>query len=286
MIEAELRKKIREMLAEDLGSGDVTSNALFSPGLRAKAEVIAKQKGTLAGVAEALLVFKEAGVKAKALREDGASIAPGDVIFNLEGPARKILAAERVALNLMMRMSGIATATRELIVPAKRKNPHVVIAATRKIAPLLRYFDKRAVIVAGGSPHRFDLSDQVLIKDNHLKLAGSVTEAVEKFKNLKNVGKIEVEVVTPEEALEAGRAGADIIMLDNMTPSQIRLAIKMLERAGLRSRVSLEASGGITPSNIAQFAATGVEVISTSYMTMRSRALDLSLKIRKATSGR
>ncbi len=286
MIEADLRKKIREMLAEDLGSGDVTSNTLFGPKLMARAEVISKQKGTLAGVAEALLVFKEVGVKAKALRQDGASIAPGEIILKLEGPARKILSAERVSLNLMMRMSGIATATRELIEPARKKNPSVVIAATRKVAPLLKYFDKRAVVAAGGSPHRFGLSDQVLIKDNHLKLVGSVTEAVVKFKGHRNQGKIEVEVVTPEEALEAARAGADIIMLDNMSPSQIRLAIKMLERERLRSRVSLEASGGIDPSNVAQFAATGVEVISTSYMTMRSRALDLSLKIREAVAGK
>ncbi len=274
-----LRNKIRDMLAEDLGSGDVTSDTLFGPRLRARAVVKAKQKGTLAGVAEAVLVFNEVGVKAKVLRKDGASISPGDKIMTLEGPARKILAAERVALNLMMRMSGIATATRELIALAKQKDPYVLVAATRKTAPLLKYFDKRAVVAAGGYPHRFGLSDQVLIKDNHLKLAGSITEAVRKFKAGKGFGNIEVEVTTPGEALEAARAGADIVMLDNMAPSQISRAIKALEREGLRSRVSLEASGGIDPSNIARFAATGVDVISTSYMTMRSHALDLSLKI-------
>lgn len=156
----------------------------------------------------------------------------------------------------------------------------MIIAATRKTAPLLKYFDKRAVVVAGGSPHRYGLGDQVLIKDNHLKLVGSITEAVRRFKDGK-VKKIEVETTTPEGALEAARAGADIIMLDNMTPYQIAQAVKMLKLVGLRDKVSLEASGGVDPSNVTDFAATGVDVISTSYMTMRSRAIDITLKIRE-----
>lgn len=282
MTEENLRKKIREMLAEDLGRGDVTSNTLISPRLRARAEVISKQEGVLAGVREAAMVFREVGVSVKIVRRDGERIAPGEVILKLEGPARKILSAERVALNLMMRMSGIATATRELIDRARKENPRVTVAATRKTVPLLRYFDKRAVAVAGGSPHRFDLSDQVLIKDNHLKLVGSITAAVRKFKQRVGSGKIEVETTSPEEALEAARAGADIVMLDNMTPEQIARTIKMLEEAGLRKRVSLEASGGITPDNIAEYAATGVDIISTSYMTMRSPAIDMALKIKEA----
>lgn len=281
MTEAYLRKKIREMLAEDLGKGDVTSNTLIGPRLRARAEVISKQTGVLAGAKEAAMVFREAGVRVKLLRRDGDNIRPGEVIMELEGPARKILAAERVALNLMMRMSGIATATRELIRLARKENPKVVVAATRKTAPLLKYFDKRAVKIAGGSPHRFDLSEQVLIKDNHLRLVGSITAAVRKFKDRGGFGKIEVEATTPEEVLEAARAGADIVMLDNMTPKQILTAIKLLEKEGLRKRVSLEASGGITPANIAEYAATGVETISTSYMTMRSHAVDMALKVKK-----
>lgn len=281
MTEAYIRKKIREMLAEDLGKGDVTSNTLVAARLRARAEVISKQDGVLAGAKEAAIIFREVGVRAKVLRHDGESIRAGDVILELEGPARKILAAERVALNLMMRMSGIATATRELIELARKKNPKVVIAATRKTAPLLRHFDKRAVKVAGGSPHRFDLSDQVLIKDNHLKIVGSITAAVRRFKELGRFRKIEVEITTPEEALEAARAGADILMLDNMGPEQIVHVIKLLEKEGLREKVTLEASGGINPTNIAEYAATGVEIISTSYMTMRSRSIDMSLKIKE-----
>ncbi|MDI6642690.1 MAG: carboxylating nicotinate-nucleotide diphosphorylase [Candidatus Hodarchaeaceae archaeon] len=280
MTSALARKKIREMLAEDLGLGDVTSKAIVQPNIRVNAEIITKQAGVLAGVAEATMVFEETGVKVRALKSDGADIKAGDVIIRLEGPARGILAAERVALNLLMRMSGIATATRELIDLARRKNSKVVIAATRKTAPLLTYFDKRAVVVAGGEPHRYRLSDQVLIKDNHLRLVGSVVEAVRRARKVARRAKVEVEVSKPEEVLVAAKAGADTVMLDNMKPADIKRAIRLLEREGLRSRVLLEASGRIDTSNVGDFAAAGVDIISSSYMTMRAPALDMSLEIR------
>ncbi len=278
------RKKIREMLAEDLGFGDVTSETLVQPKARARAEIIAKQAGVLAGVAEATIAFNEMGVKARAVKSDGTRAKAGDVIMRIEGLARKILAAERVALNLLMRMSGIATATRELIDRARRRNPKVAIAATRKTAPLLTYFDKRAVVVAGGKPHRYRLSDQILIKDNHLQLVGSVAEAVRHARRTARTAKIEVEVTKSEEVLDAAQAGADIVMLDNMKPTEIRRAIKMLEREGLRDKVVLEASGRIGPSNVESFAAAGVDMISSGYMTMRAPALDMSLEIKKAKS--
>ncbi len=281
MISAQARKKIREMLAEDLGAGDVTSVSLLKPEVKARAEIVAKQAGVLAGVEEAAAAFSEVGVRAKIVRSDGTSISAGDVIMRLEGPAVKILAAERVALNLLMRMSGIATATRELVDRARRRNKKVAIAATRKTAPLLTYFDKRAVVVAGGEPHRYRLSDQILIKDNHLRLVGSVAEAVRRARRAARQVKIEVEVNRPEEVVEATRAGADIVMLDNMKPAEIKRAIKLLKREGLRGKVVLEASGRIDPSNIGDFAAAGVDVISSSYMTMRAPALDMSLEIKK-----
>lgn len=281
MTSAFARKKIREMLAEDLGSGDVTSDALVQSKTKAIAEVVAKQAGILAGVAEATIAFNEMGVKVKTVKSDGAKIKAGDVVMRLEGPARKILAAERVALNLLMRMSGIATATRELINRARRRNPNVAIAATRKTAPLLTYFDKRAVVAAGGEPHRYRLSDQILIKGNHLRLVSSVAEAVHHVRKTARTAKIEVEVTKPEEVLDAAKAGADIVMLDNMKPAEIIRAIKMLEHEGLRSRVVLEASGRIEPSNVESFAATGVDMISSGYMTMRAPALDISLEIKK-----
>jgi nicotinate-nucleotide pyrophosphorylase (carboxylating) len=154
-----------------------------------------------------------------------------------------------------------------------------LISATRKTAPLLTYFDKRAVVVAGGKPHRYTLGEQVLIKDNHLKLVGPIEEALRRAKK-SGRGRIEIEVSKVEDAIRAASAGADIVMLDNMSPAQIRRAIKALERKRLRRKVVLEASGGITPSNVGAFAATGVDVISTSYMTMRAPALDMSLEIR------
>ena len=266
------------MLAEDLGSGDVTSEALVHREAKARASVIAEQSGVLAGVAEAAMAFKEMHVRVKILKSDGARVKAGDVIMWLDGPARGILAVERVALNLLMRMSGIATMTRELIDRARRRNPKVIIAATRKTAPLLTHFDKRAVVVAGGKPHRYRLSDHILIKDNHIRLVGAIVEAVRLSRKAKRV-KVEVEVNKPEDALKAARAGADVVMLDNMTPTGIVRTIKMLEREGLRDKVVLEASGRIGTSNVGSFAATGVDMISSSYMTMRAPALDMNLEV-------
>jgi len=274
-----LKKKVREMLAEDLGKGDVTSEALVHSGARARASVIAKEPGVLAGVAEAAIAFEEMHVRVKVLKRDGARIRGRDMIMKLDGPARGILAAERVALNLLMRMSGIATATRKFIGIAAKKNPKVVVAATRKTAPLLMRFDKKAVVAAGGMPHRYNLSDHVLIKDNHLCLVGSVGEAVRHAKAARK--KIEVEVCSPDEALEAAAAGADILLFDNMAPADIKRSIQALKRKGLREKVKLEASGGINLSNVGKYAATGVDVISSSYMTMRAPAIDMSLEVER-----
>lgn len=280
MTEAFVRKKIREMLAEDLGSGDITSETLIKRNVRAKANIVAWQAGTLAGVKEAVVVFKEAGVRGRAVKSDGARIKAGDVVMHLDGPARKIIASERVALNMLMRMSGIATATRELIERAKVVNPKIEIAATRKTAPLISYFDKRAVLVAGGRPHRYCLSDHILIKDNHLHLAGPLVDAVKRARSATRT-KIEVEVTLPDDAVAAAKAGADIVMLDNMKPVEIAQTIKMLKEKGLRKKVMLEASGRIDPSNVESYAATGVDMISSSYMTIRAPALDMSLEMLK-----
>ncbi len=279
MSKTDVRKKIRQMLAEDLGKGDVTSESLFGPNVKSRAKLIANQCGVLAGVREAAMAFEESGVLVRILRHDGDEISTGDVIMCVSGSARSILATERVVLNLLMRMSGIATATRDLIIRAKEKNPNIAIAATRKTAPLISYFDKKAVMVAGGIPHRYSLSDQVLIKDTHLKLTGSIKKAINSIKQLNTKGKIEVEVSNPEEALMAAREGADIVMLDNMAPSEHARAIKMLKREGIREKVILEASGGINLSNVGKYASVGVDVISSSYMTMRAPAIDIGLEI-------
>jgi len=279
MIDPTVRRKISEMLKEDLGSGDVTSRATVDEGARGVGKIVVKDKGVLAGIPEAAEVFRQVGVKFRELKKDGARIRAGETVAVVEGPARGILSGERVALNLLMRMSGIATATRNLVELARRKNKNVKIAATRKTAPLLTYFDKRAVVVGGGIPHRWTLSDHVLIKDNHLKFSGSITVAVQRAKTAFPHLKIEVEVKSASEALEAARAGAHMIMCDNMSPREIKRAVHELTLEGLRSRVILEASGGIDPSNVSQFAATGVDLISSGYITMRAPALDMSLEI-------
>ncbi|MEM1689849.1 MAG: carboxylating nicotinate-nucleotide diphosphorylase [Candidatus Hadarchaeales archaeon] len=272
------RKLIRQMLKEDVGKGDITSEILIGRKVRAKGKIITKQDGVLAGAEEASRIFAEVGVKSKILRKDGEEIKKGDVVMEVEGPARKILMAERMALNVLMRMSGIATATKKLLELARRKNPNIIIAATRKTAPLLLGLDKKAVMIGGGSTHRKNLSEMILIKDNHLKLVGSVELAVRKAKE---AGKtpVEVEVTNIEDAVKAAEAGADIILLDNMSVEEVKEVTKLLKRKGLREKVKLEVSGGIGPENISDYAATGVDVISSSYMTMKAPAIDMSLEI-------
>lgn len=276
---SEIRKDIRQMLEEDIGTGDVTTESLVSEKKKTKAKIIAGRSGYLAGVLEARAVFEELGVSSEPKASDGDRIEEGDTLIEAEGPARGILTAERVALNLLSRMSGIATATREMLDKAREADSEVQIAATRKTAPLLRKFDKKAVESVGGRPHRFNLEDFVLIKDNHLKLVKSVAEAVEKAHESYPSEKVEVEVDSLEKAIEAAKAKADVVMLDNMSPKEIKEVIKELEKSSLRDRVILEASGGINPSNVKEYASTDVDIISSSYMTMRAPALDMSLEI-------
>lgn len=274
------RKRIREMLAEDIGYEDLTTEAIVPPGVEVEAEILAKQGGVLAGVREAALAFEEAGARAEPIKQDGQRIEAGEVVMRVEGPARAILGAERTALNLLMRMSGIATATSEMLRLARAANPRMTLAATRKVMPLFGYFDKRAVKLGGGDTHRFRLDDCLLIKDGHIKLGGGIAEAVRRAREASFSKKVEVEVSSPGGAVEAARVGVDVVMFDNMPPAEIKRAIELLEAQGLRGRVLLEASGEIDPSNIAEYAATGVDVLSSSYMTMRAPALDLSLEIK------
>ncbi len=267
------------MLADDIGFADVTSEALVPTRAIAIAEIVTRQSGILAGVEEAASAFEELGVRVKATKVEGKTIKAGDVLMRLEGRARSIFAAERVALNLLMRMSGVATATREMLKLARKVNPKVVVAATRKTLPRFSYFDKRAVRAGGGDPHRFGLDDCVLIKSPHIKLTGSVKEAVKRAGRASFTKKIEIEVSNAKDALEAARSGADIVMLDNMSPTEVKRAIELLKRAGLRERVLIEASGGIKPANVTSYVATGVDIVSSSYMTFKAPALDMNLEI-------
>ena len=200
--------------------------------------------------------------------------------MDLEGPARAILLLERTALNIIGRMSGIATATREAVERVSRVSKGVRVAATRKTAPGLRVLDKKAVILGGGDPHRCTLSDMILIKDNHLALV-PLPEAIRRAKARSRYLMIEVEVETVEDAVTAAEAGARVIMLDNMTPEDVKAAVEALKREGLRERVTLEVSGGVDGADLAVYAATGVDIISMGALTHTVRNFDVSLDILK-----
>ncbi len=263
-------------LEEDAPFGDVTSDAVIPEDLKAKAVIIAKAEGIIAGIEEAKALFEHFGVKVDVKKRDGEEVRRGDVILELVGNARSILLVERTALNIMGRMSGIATEVRKLVERVKAVNPKVRVAGTRKT--LLKPIDKRAIIIGGGEPHRFSLSDAMLIKDNHLALV-PLEEAIRRAKAFSVYKVIEVEVESLGDAIKAAKAGADVVMLDNMTPEEIEETIEALKREGLRERVKIEVSGGITPGNIAEYAKLDIDVISLGYLTHSVRNFDVSLEI-------
>jgi nicotinate-nucleotide pyrophosphorylase (carboxylating) len=276
-----LEEKISHFLKDDIGFGDVTAQAVISANLTAKAAVIAKEAGIAAGIEEAVFICESLGLKATAKVSDGDSIKNKQILLEISGNARTILCLERTLLNLLSRMSGIATATKTLTQKLKQAGSKTRIAATRKSAPGLLYFDKKAVVLGGGDPHRLHLDDMILIKDNHLAIVGSAEEAVMKAKaNASFTKKIEVEVTNVEDALKAAKAGADIIMLDNFSPKQVKDTVKILRNAGF-TKLILEASGGITSKNLLKYAAAQVDIISIGELTHSVKALDISLEILK-----
>jgi len=230
----------------------------------------------LAGVNEASEIFKELGAKAVVRKKDGSRVKKGDVVLEVRGTARALLAGERLALNIIMRMSGIATLTDSLVRKCRKVNPEVKVAATRKTTPGFREFEKRAVILGGGWPHRMGLYDAILIKNNHIKIAGGVKEALARARK-KNCGrKIEIEVENPEQAHIALENGADIIMLDNFRPAKaMKLAMELKKK---RPSVLIELSGGIRPDNIGKYA-PAADIISLGWLTHSVRSIDFSMKI-------
>ncbi|MCD6243046.1 carboxylating nicotinate-nucleotide diphosphorylase [Candidatus Bathyarchaeota archaeon] len=277
-----IEEKLRSFLKEDLGQGDVTTHMLIPEKVMVQAEIIAKETGVAAGIEEALILLESLGIKANPLVKDGQKIAKGKVLIKIEGNAKNILASERTVLNLLARMSGIATFTNRIVRKIRKAGYKTVIACTRKTAPGLEYFDKKAVLLGGGDTHRLHLDDMILIKDNHVAIVGNVKEAVKLAKKQASFSKkIEVEVSDVNEAIEAAKAGADIIMLDNFTPEKVKDAINRLKKENLRDKVLIEASGGINEKNIVNFAAAGVDIISLGALTHSAKALDISLEIRK-----
>ena len=277
-----IEEKLRSFLKEDLGQGDVTTHLLIPEKVMVQAEIIAKETGVAAGIEEALILLESLGIKAKPLVKDGQKIAKGKVLIKIEGNAKNVLALERTVLNLLARMSGIATFTNRIVRKIRKAGYKTVIACTRKTAPGLEYFDKKAVLLGGGDTHRLHLDDMILIKDNHIAIVGNVKEAVKLAKKQASFSKkIEVEVSDVNEAIQAAKAGADIIMLDNFTPEKVKDAINRLKKENLRDKVLIEASGGINEKNIVNFAAAGVDIISLGALTHSAKALDISLEIRK-----
>jgi nicotinate-nucleotide pyrophosphorylase (carboxylating) len=276
-----VEEKLRQILADDLGQGDVTTAAVIPPNLAVTAEVIVKEAGVAAGVQETLYLAEYLGLTANALVTDGDKIKNKQVLIRISGDAQTILSVERTILNLLSRMCGIATRTRTLTEKIARSKLKAKIAATRKSAPGLLYFDKKAVEIGGGDPHRLHLDDMILIKDNHIAIVGNVEEAVKRAKNHASFSKkIEIEVSNVEDALKAARAGADIIMLDNFSPKQAKSAAETLEKDGF-GKVMLEVSGGITEENLLEYARANVDIISMGELTHSVKALDISLEIMK-----
>ncbi len=275
-----LEEKLSQILAEDIGQGDVTVSAIIPSNLTVKAIVIAKEQGVAAGIEEAVILAEYLGLKVKAKVIDGEEIQNKQVLMEVFGDAQTILSVERTMLNLLSRMSGIATITRRLTKKLEKAGVKSRIAATRKSALGLLYFDKKAVIVGGGDPHRLHLDDMILIKDNHIAIVGSPQKAIRKAKaNASFTKKIEIEVTKVSDIAEVAKAGADVVMLDNLSVEKVKEAACLLEKLGLRDKIVLEVSGGITAENIVDFAAASVDVISLGQITNSVKALDISLKI-------
>lgn len=276
-----VEEKLKALLFDDLGQGDVTTAAVIPTNLAVKAQVIAKEDGVVAGIEEATLLANSLGLEVKAKVADGAQIKNKQVLLEINGDAQTLLSLERTLLNLLSRMSGIATKTYTLTQQLKQAGVKARIAATRKTAPGLLYFDKKAVVIGGGDPHRLHLDDMVLIKDNHLAIVGTVEDAVKKARvNASFSKKIEIEVTDLADALIAAKAGADIVMLDNFSPKQTQQAANRLRKAGL-DHVLLEVSGGITSENLLEYAKAQVDIISMGALTHSVKAIDISLEIEK-----
>lgn len=274
--------RMREFLFEDLGFGDITTDSVIDSNIKVDARVVCREKAVIAGLEEASKVFKILGCTVKLLVKDGSKVESGKPVLHVTGPGEAILKGERTALNILMRMSGIATATNKALSKAKTVNPRIRVACTRKTAPGLRYFDKRGVELGGGDTHRLRLDDCVLIKDNHLRVVGTVKEAIKIAKErVSFTKKIEVEVEDVDQAIEAAEAEADIVMLDNMTPQEILQIIEELEKRELRKKILIEASGGVNLKNVKEYAKTGVDILSMGSLTHSLKAINLNLEIFK-----
>jgi nicotinate-nucleotide pyrophosphorylase (carboxylating) len=267
---------VRQSLAEDLGAaGDITTNAIIPSDARAGAVMRARKPGVLAGIDGAALVFTmlDSGAQVKLLASDGAALVAGQEVLGVEGTARGILGAERTALNFVCHLSGIATETAKIV--ALVEGTGARIACTRKTNPGLRYVEKHAVRMGGGANHRMGLYDAMLVKDNHIAVAGSIRRAAEEALRARAAGvRVEVEVDTPEQLDQIADLPIDAVLLDNMSIDQLRACV-----ARVKGRIVTEASGGVTAANVRAIAETGVDIISLGWLTHSAPALDVGLDI-------
>ncbi len=277
-----VRRRIAEALEEDVGAGDWTTEWCVEPSVRAEAEIVAKADGVVAGRDAAAEVFRTVGgAELEPRTADGSAVAAGSVVARVRGPARAILTGERVALNLLGHLSGVATLTRRFVAAVAGTGAR--ITDTRKTTPLWRELERAAARAGGAVNHRPALDAMVLIKENHLVCAGGIAEAVRRVKASNRAGlKVEVEATTLAEVEEALAAGVDRIMLDNMSPDAVRRAVGRIR--GHRPRPEVEASGGIGLGNVREFAEAGVDYISIGALTHSAPALDLSLRIQQVRS--
>jgi len=267
---------IDRFLNEDLNErGDVTSDSLFTDEI-AEAHVIAKEDCVVAGLDELKMVFNKTGAKAKLNVKDGDSVKKDFIVAEINGPIRSILKGERLALNFICKMSGIATETKKIVDKCKVINPNVTVAATRKTTPGFRKYEKKAVVLGGGEAHRYGLYDAILIKDNHLKCAGSVEQVIEQVKRKISDKTIEIEVENEQDACTAVKMNVDVIMLDNFNPKEGAILAKKIR--DINCKVLIEISGGINPNNIANYASFA-DRISLGYLTHSIKAKDFSLEL-------
>ncbi|MCI2413670.1 MAG: carboxylating nicotinate-nucleotide diphosphorylase [Candidatus Aramenus sp.] len=275
MIKQLFVERLLDFLKEDAYPEDVTSRIVS--GINARGIAFSKDTGVLSGNYFLVPFLEYLGFKVEQSRRDGESVSYKDVLLVFQGKADELLSVERLVLNLLGKLSGITTATATMVRLAREVNPSVKIAGTRKTTPGLRLFEKYAIEVGGGDPHRFNLADAVLIKDNHLALLESVEEAVRRAKAISFTKKVEVEVSSYEDALRAYKAGADAILVDNLKPVEIVPIVNEL-----KGKLIIEASGRITPENVKDYARTGVDVISSGYITHSARSLDFSMDVERA----
>jgi nicotinate-nucleotide pyrophosphorylase (carboxylating) len=265
---------LRRALEEDIGPGDCTTDLLIPAEHRSSAQYLAKSDFVLAGIPFVSEIFRllDASLSLQSFFNEGDSIRKGESIAEASGKTSVLLAGERVSLNLLQRLSGIATLTRRYTEHIRGCNARIV--DTRKTTPCLRFMEKYAVRIGGGSNHRFGLFDGILIKDNHIKAAGGIRKAVTLAKKAHHLMKIEIEVQTIQELSDAIEAGADIVMLDNMPVDEMKASV-----TAAHGRVLLEASGGVTLNNVRAIAETGVDFISVGALTHSAQAVDISMKI-------